>query len=234
MTIPLITTEAYTNMRQLAKDCKKNRSKFLAGLPRMLLDLPPPHRVLLQHTLRVLRRVTEFADVNRMSTENVARIFAAGMLPTATVDYAGATGASMMEMQEDSDRQIWMLKLLIDSQDRVFIDLDKLVAAQLGCNPNVQLTRDEAIAECCHDPNRWRFFYPQEPQASTTLSGVCVCMCVCVCVCMCHLAPLCVCLPCKHEQEQERAGGGLRLIVNQPHKKKRPKKKWSGGCPHRR
>ena len=58
-----------------------------------------------------------------------------------------------------------MLKVLVEAQDKVAVDLDKLVAADLAQNPDsVQLTSDAAVSECCHDGNRWRFFFPEDAQ----------------------------------------------------------------------
>lgn len=115
MSIPLITSDVYTSMRSLASESNMGREEFLAGLPQALVSLPPPHRVLLRHTLRVLQRVTECGDVNRMSTDAVARIFSAGVLPVAELD----STRSLSDMQDDNDKQIWMLKILIDAQSKV-------------------------------------------------------------------------------------------------------------------
>ena len=49
--------------------------------------------------------------------------------------------------------------------------MDILIAAQLAENPNVRLASDDSISECCHDVNRWRFFFPEDAAASIAVSG---------------------------------------------------------------
>ena len=100
MAISLITPAVYAGMRALAGG--KLREAFLAGLPQVLLGLPPPHRVLLWHTLGVLRRVTDCEDVNRMSSDAVARIFAAGVLPASALG-GDPQQATMADIQEAND-----------------------------------------------------------------------------------------------------------------------------------
>jgi hypothetical protein len=100
MTVSLITPSVYAGMRALASASLKVRESFLSGLPQVLLGLPAPHRMLLWHTLGVLRRVTDCEDVNRMSSDAVARIFAAGVLPASALLDAQTT---MADIQEAND-----------------------------------------------------------------------------------------------------------------------------------
>jgi len=155
MTIRLIPPFIFKQLSKLASG--KSKENFVNGIAAVMIQLPPPHTVLLRHTLDLLRRVSEYADVNRMSIDAIARIFVAGLLPAP--DFG--SNRSMAEMQEDNDLHIWMLKLLIECQDKIFVETDKLIASELAARPNVQLTPDSEVSQCCHDENRWRFFFPE-------------------------------------------------------------------------
>ena len=207
MTVPLVTPDVYERLSFVAKGRK--RPEFVSALPELLLLLPTPHRVLLHHTLVFLRKVVDKVESNRMTSDNIARIFITGVFPAGDIDSVAASSAAaiagvnktrmksrafynwnkaklaadaaaaaaraattaqaaMANAQDDTDRRIWMMKMLLQSQEEVFTQVAMLEATQLAKKPDVHLCSDEHLSECCHDANRWRFYFPNNATVAPT------------------------------------------------------------------
>ena len=122
---PLITREVFDDISLFMPLADRLRASY----PKLLAKLPPRYLRCLRHIVRFLRTVAQRKDANRMSANNLARIFAPSLLPKGSQqEPEEPTMDFMLSLQRESDWQILSIQMLIEDQDDIFDEVEDILA----------------------------------------------------------------------------------------------------------
>lgn len=122
---PLFPESTFEDMMILMPLGQKLRTTY----PKLLAQIPPRKTRCMRHILQFLRQVSSQQEKNRMSTNNLARIFAPSLLPNNDKNEPeNPTMDFMLKLQREHDWQILCIQILIEDQDDIFDEMDDIIA----------------------------------------------------------------------------------------------------------
>jgi len=125
MPTPLIPREVFDDIALFMPMADRLRASY----PKLLAKIPPRFLRCLRNIVKFLRKVSLRKDANRMSANNLARIFAPSLLPKASQEEPDEpTMDFMLLLQRESDWQILSIQMLIEDQDDIFDEVEDIVA----------------------------------------------------------------------------------------------------------
>lgn len=168
---PLISREVFEDIALFMPLADRLRASY----PKLLAKLPPRYLRCLRHIVRFLRTVAKRKEANRMSANNLARIFAPSLLPKASSQQEPEepTMDFMLQLQRESDWQILSIQMLIEDQDDIFDEVEDILAQKADdeytANGTV-MTDDNNYMNTIFDMElrgKW-FFPPPVPEENLT------------------------------------------------------------------
>lgn len=105
--------------------------RLRASFPKLLSKIPTRFLRCLRHILAFLREVSTHEERNRMSVNNLARVFAPSLLPMKTASAKEPAEPSMdfmLKLQQESDWHILCIETLINDQDDIFDEVEDIIA----------------------------------------------------------------------------------------------------------
>jgi hypothetical protein len=168
---PLLSREVFEDIAVFMPLADRLRASY----PKLLAKIAPRRLRCLRHILRFLRTVAQRKDTNRMSANNLARIFAPSLVPASSQPEPDEpTMEFMLQLQRESDWQILSVQMLIEDQDDIFDEVDDILATRAeeaflttGSVP----TEGDIYAGTMFDVElRGKWYFPPAPESSAELA----------------------------------------------------------------